>query len=171
MKVTSLRTTGVRWCCSSICRTKHIQPQPILMNKINGSAWVEALRSGKYVQGKNALHQINGQGCEHTYCCLGVVTELAVTAGVLPAGVLWEVVQENARYHYLAYETWGQTSGFLPESVGKWLEINECIDFQIDGRTESPVTLNDVLGYSFYQIADLIEAKYLQQPIKTDESD
>ena len=139
------------------------------MNQINGRAWVDALRSGKYVQGMHALRQTTGQGSKDTYCCLGVVTELAVAAGVLPAGVLLEIVQEKAEYHYLADETGGQTSCCLPESVGKWLEINECIDFPIDGCTESAVCLNDILGYSFPQIADLIEAKYLQ-PTNSDES-
>lgn len=38
-------------------------------------AWVKALRSGKYQQGKGALR--DGEG----FCCLGVLADLAVKAG------------------------------------------------------------------------------------------
>ena len=42
------------------------------MKKEIADKWVKALRSDKYKQGKNALH--NGS----SYCCLGVLTDLYV---------------------------------------------------------------------------------------------
>lgn len=36
--------------------------------------WVEALRSGKYVQGRQRLKRVMGGGT--TYCCLGVLCEV-----------------------------------------------------------------------------------------------
>ena len=35
--------------------------------------WIEALRSGKYKQGKNRLHRAE----DNSYCCLGVLCEVA----------------------------------------------------------------------------------------------
>jgi len=38
--------------------------------------WIEALRSGKYEQGRGALNK------DGKFCCLGVLCDLAVKAGV-----------------------------------------------------------------------------------------
>ena len=47
--------------------------------------WITALRSGNYPQGRGYLRRIDDDGKEG-YCCLGVLCELAVNAGViLPA--------------------------------------------------------------------------------------
>ena len=40
----------------------------------NQKLWVEALRSGKYLQGKERLVQKDGPNI--TYCCLGVACKL-----------------------------------------------------------------------------------------------
>ena len=143
------------------------------MNQINGKAWVDALRSGKYVQGKFALRQTTGPDCINTYCCLGVVTELAVAAGVLPAGILSEVVQEGLTFQYQFDKTGKYTNGSLPESVREWLEIkNPGLPLQLSGRgSEDASYVNDKLKYTFAQIADLIESQYLTpQSINSDES-
>lgn len=41
--------------------------------------WVKALRSGEYKQGRTRLRTKDGK-----YCCLGVLTDLAVKNGVIP---------------------------------------------------------------------------------------
>lgn len=41
------------------------------MNKEAKEKWIEALRSGKYTQGKNCLKNI-----DNTYCCLGVLVKV-----------------------------------------------------------------------------------------------
>ena len=43
--------------------------------------WATALRSGKYAQGQAYLRNDRDE-----MCCLGVLSELAVEAGVIPAG-------------------------------------------------------------------------------------
>lgn len=49
--------------------------------------WVAALRSGDYKQGKSCLRcEVRG---DDRWCCLGVVTDLAIKAGVLRC-VAWE---------------------------------------------------------------------------------
>ena len=47
------------------------------MNKQVKIAWLKALRSGKYKQGRGWLK------VGDAYCCLGVVSDLAVKAGVI----------------------------------------------------------------------------------------
>ena len=44
------------------------------MEKRIAEKWVNALRSGKYKQGKNTLKQVRSDE-EVTYCCLGVLAE------------------------------------------------------------------------------------------------
>lgn len=86
--------------------------------------WLEALRSGEYKQGQYYMR--NGG----TYCCLGVLQEVAQKAGVVFT------------------PDWGSTS-FIPSPVGKWIGI----DFQ---KGEDLAAMNDS-GESFNQIADYIE--------------
>ena len=45
------------------------------MNPEVKKLWVEALRGGKYVQGKGKLHYISKDGQEK-FCCLGVLCDL-----------------------------------------------------------------------------------------------
>ena len=43
--------------------------------------WIKALRSGKYKQGRGMLRR--GRGEKVTYCCLGVLCEVAKSEGVI----------------------------------------------------------------------------------------
>lgn len=42
--------------------------------------WCEALRSGKYLQGRGALRVVTAEGVD-SYCCLGVLCDLVDPAG------------------------------------------------------------------------------------------
>lgn len=44
--------------------------------------WIEALRSGEFVQGKMRLHTIDPVTGQHKYCCLGVLCKLAEDNGI-----------------------------------------------------------------------------------------
>lgn len=103
--------------------------------------WVAALRSGEYEQGANSLRPSPGH-----YCCLGVLTDLYVTAG--------------AREWDFACDT------VLPEEVMLWagmdsdaglLHQNGACDIDAD----SLVDLNDgcrgMRSHTFAEIADVIE--------------
>lgn len=71
--------------------------------------WVDALRSGKYQQGSEALCNI----AENTHCCLGVLCDLYLGY----AGESWT----NPDDHYGLID--GQKY-LLPLSVMKWAGLN-----------------------------------------------
>lgn len=47
------------------------------MNKRIKAKWLEALRSGKYKQGRERLRDVNKGTATYEYCCLGVLADCA----------------------------------------------------------------------------------------------
>lgn len=126
------------------------------MNPEIKEQWVAALRSGEYEQGAEYLHR------DDTFCCLGVLCDLAVKAGA----------PEVKEYRHPGdsvslYDGSGTT---LPSSVVEWAglscsdpllvfeygEMNECLP--VSEFNDSGVTF-DGDGFTFNEIADLIEAQ------------
>lgn len=61
------------------------EPEGPMSEPIKGE-WLTALRSGEFKQGRGKMHTAtrNTDGTEqHEFCCLGVLCELAVAAGVV----------------------------------------------------------------------------------------
>jgi hypothetical protein len=132
-------------------------------NKMNANVkklWVDALRSGTYEQGKGALCK-GGQ-----YCCLGVLCELAVQAGVIPPGERLET--ETGPSHYICYDrghvyannelpSFGDTA-FLPQCVQEWAGLPRTSGaiVVIDGA-DRPLAAQNDCGKTFEQIAQAIE--------------
>jgi hypothetical protein len=108
------------------------------MNQQIKQKWLEALRSGKYQQAKDTLRN------ESRFCCLGVLCDIHAQE----TGNSWS---EDNRY-LLNFEA-------LPEDVVRWAELNSDDPEVRDGynRASALSQLND-WGYSFAEIADLIEA-------------
>lgn len=107
-------------------------------NKKNLRMWVRALRSGQYPQGSAHLRR-NGK-----YCCLGVAMDMALANGVKATG----------------RENWGGLT-MLPSPVDAFYGLDKC-DITVvvqRGRSRYLSDLNDS-GFSFGDIADLIEAKF-----------
>ena len=156
------------------------------MNQINGRAWLDALRSGHYPKGRGKLRQ-GLEGEPECYCVLGVATELAVAAGILPPGVRDEL---SGVYTYSdppepvveldAVELLVQAldkldslevviptyDGLMPRAVRQWLEIDPSfcsLRVSVDNRYLGVGGLNDTGAYSFPELADLIEAEYLSE--------
>jgi hypothetical protein len=135
--------------------------------------WVTALRSGEYQQARNTLHRIEANPgavdeAQRTegMCCLGVLCDLAVKAGVIPEpGIIGHAAEQNGRY--AEYEG---DCAFLPETVRYWAGLAEVaprvnvptegID-GVDYESRNLPDLNDLEGYGFDQIADLIEGTWL----------
>lgn len=119
------------------------------MNPDIKEQWVAALRSGEYKQGAGRLQ--DPQVGE--FCCLGVLCDLAVKAGV-------QVSVTQVGYE-VAY---GGNTGSLPTPVQEWAgldspdpELAESYEPD-DGNLypEEASSLNDS-GMPFSQIADLID--------------
>lgn len=118
------------------------------MNQTIKAQWTAALRSGDYPQGTNALKRVGGG-----LCCLGVLCELAVKAGViheLRVGAAGAVEYGNHS---------GSSQIALPFSVQQWAGLaNENPNVNIEGGIDSLAALNDD-GVDFAAIADLIDAQ------------
>lgn len=119
------------------------------IQKENTKAWVEALRSGNYPQGRLKLKR--GDGC---YCCLGVACEVAS----LPLEV-----RDGSNTYLFPKEDfkWGDVE---PES--QWFinhfgfSVSE--QFVIDGKEKVLMEHNDDDRVPFVKLADAIEEKYLR---------
>lgn len=131
------------------------------MNPEIKAQWIAALRSGEYQQGRGYLNSHTEEGDK--FCCLGVLCDLAVKAGVDVE------VREHDFINGLSYN--GGTS-LLPNVVEEWAELPDRavgLIVEIDGQALSLPMLNDgnrdgtetfikVDPYTFEQIADVIEA-------------
>lgn len=146
------------------------------MNQEIGQEWVKRLRSGDYPQGKVRLR--NG---DDTYCCLGVLCEIAVEQG--EAQVVTQMHDINPgdklyiEYRYSDGES--LSAHVLPRLVAEWAGLpadNPKIPIAGSGFEElageiygaeaeeadeiSLAMLNDN-GAKFPQIADAIEKFFL----------
>lgn len=121
------------------------------------AAWIEDLRSGNFAQTTGRLYRPAGASSPPGYCCLGVLCERAVAAGL--------VTRHNGGYVFV--DGFHQSDLVLPRSVREWAGLRESdgalvqpIDYYDDDRLLSAVSLaelNDGARYSFAQIADVIE--------------
>lgn len=105
-------------------------------------AWLDALRSGEYKQGRDALR--NGDN----FCCLGVACEVALKQGVeLDVKAL-----SSGLYSYDGSE------GVVPLKVQDWLGLHTPSGMS---HWSSPLmgctTLNDTSRMPFERIADHLE--------------
>jgi hypothetical protein len=103
---------------------------------------VEALRSGEYKQGEGYLHRGD------RFCCLGVACVLALRDGV---------AMETAEQAGIVL--FGGSDGVAPSAVMAWLGLqNERGAHEGSVERVTLTSLNDI-GYSFAEIADLIESE------------
>jgi len=96
--------------------------------------WIEALRSGKYKQGRYWLRHRN------EFCCLGVLCDLHAQA----TNCEW-----NTDENYLG------AAQALPKEVVNWAGLDSEDPFINEERVSS---YNDRMKRNFDQIADLIES-------------
>lgn len=117
--------------------------------------WVEALRSGKFTQGKGRLQREDG-----SYCCLGVACEI------------YSQLTKNGEWTYFlgipsinpVFRSGNEhANAYLPETVRKWLGL-----FDRTGKLVNLETTNDSLakrndlGTTFEEIATMIESGEVQ---------
>ena len=105
------------------------------MRKELKEKWLEALRSGKYKQGRGKLRSVDNE-----FCCLGVLCDVSGQGE-------WDKKTE-AHYWYGQGNKWG--------TYGLPLFMNEFTGLTM-GTEETLFALNDVEKLSFNEIADWIE--------------
>jgi len=101
---------------------------------MNSKKWIEALRSGKYKQGR---HHLKNKG---EFCCLGVFCDIS--------GCSWDehpTGSEGAIYRDCSDDC------EVPSELWKKLDPNHKLS------QHKYLRLNDMLGLSFLEIADIIE--------------
>lgn len=122
----------------------------------NAKAWVAALRSGKFKQGHNKLARIDRTvrgSMRFDYCCLGVASELAVAAGIIPAPAV-----------SCAYKEYVGGSNYLGFSVAEWLGLrNHKGEYNTKSERDNIIWKslagdNDD-GKTFEEIANIIESE------------
>lgn len=116
------------------------------MNAEVKKLWVEALRSGDYLQGRLSLRNEKNE-----YCCMGVLCDIYLQEHPKVPGspeTNWEYKDEIDKYQI------DGEGNYLPEEVMKWAGL-ESKDPQC--RETHLSYMNDMRKYTFKQIADQIE--------------
>jgi len=118
-------------------------------NKKIMKRWIKALRSGKYKQTSGKLQDTDG------FCCLGVACELFNKSNTI--------------------DECGHIEGYMPDQQNnspKWLcNINEDLNKRTKYPTDSSFfgydlpEMNDKKKSSFDEIADLLQAVYIEDAI------
>jgi hypothetical protein len=120
------------------------------MNKKIARLWADALRSGKYEQGKSALARKEED--KTSYCCLGVLCELAIENGIkIEKSIFGEC-------DYGELVGYNSSTATLPPVVKEWAfeNTNNFALIQDDF-----ISYNDTKGLTFDQIADIIEERFI----------
>lgn len=156
-----------------------------MVNQERLQLFLDALRSGEFVQGTGNLREEPcDSDCHHAheerlplrYCCLGVATEVAIANGC--AGVRWNADEET--FQYLGWrigrsgdesEHWADENCSLPPQVQEWFGfdasdpvLTEESRPGINGLlTHRAIWWNDDRRVSFTTIADLFEARYKKE--------
>lgn len=99
--------------------------------------WVEALRSGEYVQGQAKLKR------DGMHCCLGVLCEVANPPG-------WDSTLGCIREKGVMLGQEEDDFWTLPPATAALLRVN-------DDQQQKLMDMNDHAGATFEQIADFIE--------------
>lgn len=78
---------------------------------------VRRLRSGEYKQGQSALRRVGENDGPDTYCCLGVMCEVAVEQGVITNdGAQWRIGGTSYSYR----DGKEISTSYLPNAVIEW---------------------------------------------------
>ena len=132
------------------------------VNEDRVKLWIEALRSGEFTQAKGWMETRVDKGDVTVTgnCCLGVATHVALRNGYEPPDGLDPSGNDL---------DWGQTA--MHTTVGAWygfprLDSSDPVlmsHVDDEGMEDSiyATGANDELGWTFDQIADALEARYI----------
>lgn len=129
------------------------------MNPAIKQLWIDALRSGKYVQTDGQLRRKHGEANDTfcTYCALGVLCDIAADHGI---GEWDDESFDCSRVNLTG--CYDRSDQMLPYSVQKWAGITHANPSVHITNTSTPywetiVHLNDGQNYSFEEIAEILE--------------
>ena len=129
----------------------------------NQRKWIEALRSGKYQQGRFMLHSAN-----HRFCCLGVACDLFAKEREIDF-ILDDRLAPGRVPCYAYTNTKNAPSTVaLPADVADMLSMDPRGWPVGDGFQQQLRFLNDICQWTFHEIADHIEqnaADYFREPV------
>ena len=111
--------------------------------------WVDALRSGEYEQGTDALRT-----AENTFCCLGVACDLLVKDGVLSP---WTRDYDDWTVEGVS-EALPQDAQKFIGSTTAWGKFDD-LPIYVDGNYHYDLATANDTGETFGQIANYIEAQ------------
>ena len=118
-------------------------------------AWIEALRSGKYEQGTGLLkrdysHMNTEAGA--TYCCLGVLLEVASEKGILEVEFCKDLPESSGTSAKVFFE-----NDYYAHLRGEYtFDVRERLELTYEQEAEL-ISMNDTQRKSFLQIAEWIE--------------
>lgn len=121
-------------------------------NKANIRLWVDALRSGKYRQGRQYLETVGKDGVVR-HCCLGVACRVAMANGVDEF--------TTTRGDETVITVFDKHVGVLPLNVRVWLGLDDCDPKLVVDGSVTAIEANDDCNWSFDQIASALEETYL----------
>lgn len=122
------------------------------MNPDVKAKWLTALRSGEYAQTKGALERIEETANGPVgFCCLGVLCKIAADEGVIERKETDRTFDKGVQYDGVY--------ALPPTTVTEWAGIETFTDFPLRSEPlhDNLANLNDIHGYTFAQIADIIE--------------
>lgn len=138
------------------------------MNKQVIQEWVDALRSGEYAQTKGRLQRTEPDRYDSEtkpgFCCLGVLCDIAVKHNVI------KTVGTYSDGHVKYGTDHLYSDAFPTTTVQDWVGINDFIvttaivvDEEMETDRIGLTELNDIHGFTFGEIADLIESEFLKE--------
>lgn len=120
----------------------------------NAKLWARELKSGKWKQTKNVLHNVD----EDSYCCLGVACKLAIDAGV-------QLIEEQELDNMdgITMSFYNGKGLDLPQPVQEWLglcsEVGNIKPAKNEPLFKATLAYKNDNGSSFEEIANLIESE------------
>jgi hypothetical protein len=117
------------------------------MNSEVKKLWLDALRSGEYVQAYGRLKADKG------FCPLGVLCDIAIKNKI--GELKWDCGSIASGDTISTTRSCKRIMGTLPEEVQKWSGIDSVGTFP--GKNSNVVKANDSYKYTFEQLADMIE--------------
>lgn len=133
--------------------------RPTAKQLANRIKWAEELRSGKREQAKYRLAKLDSQGKIMGYCCLGVACEVL------------GMKRNRCRKPFPDID-----AGYYGKKPGVHLPPSACRELGIDAEGHLPKAiadgatlweLNDRAGFTFYQIASVIQEQFIDPWVTT----